>query len=96
MNKRLFAFWKYDTFPYILGGEISDLNEQGFVYIDSYQGWFKPILILPLDEGKRIKSRLISIEKSYNLERKRLKESKIEDILEVCSSFREYLDTIKR
>ena len=70
MNKNLFAFWKYDTFPYVLGGEISDINEKGLVYVDSYQGWFKPILILPLDEGVRRNIKLNAIAKEYEEESK--------------------------
>jgi len=80
MNKNLFAFWKYDTFPYVLGGEISDINEKGLVYVDSYQGWFKPILILPLDEGIRKNIELKAIAKEYEEESKILLAKEIDKI----------------
>ena len=36
-NINLFAFWRYDQYPYILGAEVTDVNYKGKVYAPSYQ-----------------------------------------------------------
>ena len=53
MNQELYAFWTYDTFPYILGGEVTKMDSCGQVETKEYgKGyWFKPCKILPLKEG---------------------------------------------
>ena len=64
---RLFAFWKYDLFPYYLGGAVKRMDEKGRVYIKSYQGWFKPLILLPLDEGKRLNEELEKLRAKHRL-----------------------------
>lgn len=56
MKQKLYAFWKYDLFPFVLGGEITRMDNDGYVETVGYgPGFlFKPIKILPLEEGKRI------------------------------------------
>ncbi len=56
MKKKLFAFWRYDQFPYVLGSEITDMNNDGQVETTRYgKGqWFKPFKIVPVLEGERI------------------------------------------
>lgn len=56
-----YAFWTYDQHPFVLGGKIDPDREagigwpgQGFVFIPSYQRWFKPFLILSGIEGARL------------------------------------------
>ena len=63
MKNKEYAFWKYDQFPYVLGGEISryvEFNGRQMVEVVSYgKGhWFKPIKILPLAEGLEIQKKL--------------------------------------
>ena len=60
MKKKLFAFWRYDQFPNVLGGEITDMDAEGNVETANYgKGhWFKPIKIVPLAEGKRLMDEL--------------------------------------
>jgi hypothetical protein len=91
VNKRLYAFWKYDTFPYVLGGELRDMNDRGLVYIESYQGWFRPILILPLEEGKKIHDKIKKISSSYQSELKNIKKIKTKEIIEVCPQLNPFL-----
>src|SRR6185369_9134301 len=56
MTKRVFAFWCHDTFPYLLGGEVSDISENGRVETVEYgRGfWFQPVFILPLEKGRQV------------------------------------------
>lgn len=56
--KGLFAFWRYDLYPYVLGAEIDAMTEEGSVYAPSYQSWFRPIKIMPLKAGKAFSDRL--------------------------------------
>jgi len=55
---KLYAFWKYDLFPYLLGGEIESFKEGGRVYVPSYQASFRPVLILQGPEGQELQRRL--------------------------------------
>jgi len=84
ITKKLYAFWKYDTFPYVLGGEVKDINNKGLVYIVSYLGWFKPIIILPLEDGKIIHEKIKSISDDYTNEMKLLRKIKIDELFKIC------------
>mgnify|MGYP001564615327 CR=1 FL=1 len=54
-----FAFWKYDLFPYILGGEIKLIKDNGWVEIKGYDGFcFRQIKIVSLKEGLEIYNKL--------------------------------------
>lgn len=57
--KTLFAFWRYDAFPYVLGAEILEMGDDGFVSARGFTGMrFKPIKILPLKAGVFLKQKL--------------------------------------
>jgi hypothetical protein len=75
MNKTLFAFWKYDQFPFVLGGTVEDINEEGLVQTKEYgKGfWFNPVKMLPLKEGKELLAKL------NNLDYERRKAMKVMD-----------------
>lgn len=72
MTKKLFAFWRYDTFPFYLGGEVEDINDKGQVYIKTYQGWFNPFLILPYEEGVKRDKEITMISKEHAADTKAL------------------------
>ena len=54
----MFAFWRYDRYPYVLGAEITRMNDTGDVYAPSYQRWFRPIKMMPAKAGKTLGARL--------------------------------------
>jgi hypothetical protein len=61
MNQALFALWKYDAFPYVLGGEITRFCEKdwpGKDYVETKNYgpgcYFKPVKIVPLKVGKEL------------------------------------------
>lgn len=60
----LYAFWRYDLFPYLLGGSISKVHKDGRVEIMSYgPGYtFKPLFVLPGDLGARLRLALEELE----------------------------------
>lgn len=73
MNKKLFAFWNYSSFPYVLGSEIIEIESDGRAYAPAYQGWITPIKILPLAAGNKLKNKLEELTKAYNAEEAALK-----------------------
>jgi hypothetical protein len=48
----LFAFWRYDLYPYVLGAPITAMDNDGKVYVPSYQGWVVPFKLMPLKKGR--------------------------------------------
>lgn len=71
-NQRLFAFWSYSSFGYstVLGGEISRINKDGRIKCDKYPCMlFKPVAILPYEEGVKIFEEIKQDEQLMNEER---------------------------
>lgn len=62
----LYAFWKYDLFPYVLGAPASRMRSNGAVYVGSYQGYVYPILLLPIEDGELLHKRLKQLTKEYS------------------------------
>lgn len=59
----LYVFWKYDLFPYVLGSAATKMKDDGRVYVPNYQGWVRPVKIVPIEEGERISKQIQGIEK---------------------------------
>jgi hypothetical protein len=74
VNLKLFAFWRYDAYPFVLGGEITKMREDGAVEVQGFGSgfWFHPFKIVPLAEGERIKRELESLERALKAEIKKL------------------------
>lgn len=53
MKYKLYAFWKHDIPPYVLGGEVTEIKSNGRVCVKGFTGCsFLPLQILPLEEGR--------------------------------------------
>lgn len=64
---RLYAFWKYDTFPYCLSGEVEKILPNGNVIAKNFTGMaFKPTCIVPLEQGLKMKEKLKEIKEEYD------------------------------
>jgi len=65
--QRLYAFWKYDSFPYVLGGTVEQMNKDGLVQTTEFgKGyWFKPIKLLPLDAGVTVQKALNDLREGH-------------------------------
>ncbi len=67
-NLRLYAFWRYDRFPFVRGGEIGgwcphDWPGQDHIHLKNSPGYFyKPIKIVPLTLGLKIQKTLDQME----------------------------------
>ena len=73
INMLGYAFWKYDSFPFVLGGEFNKINDNGLVYVPSYQSWFRPVAIVSLEAGKEIKNKLNKLKDQYLEDQEKLK-----------------------
>ena len=63
-DMKLYAFWKNDTPPYLIGGEVDRILEDGYVVAKNFGGYkFNPVKIVPLDIGLELKEKL---NKAYN------------------------------
>ena len=74
-NKQvLYAFWDYDLCPYILGGIVTEFTGEGHVRAKGYDGMaFRPIAIIPDENGKRALARLQELRNEYAEKEKALK-----------------------
>jgi hypothetical protein len=50
----LYAFWKYDLFPFVVGGKVTKMTGDGKCFAPSYQGWVNPIKLLPVEAGEEL------------------------------------------
>lgn len=66
-----YAFWKYASYPYILGGTITKEHPNGLVETKEYgQGnKFRPVAIVSAEYGKPISEILKYLEYTYNQEK---------------------------
>jgi hypothetical protein len=59
----LFAFWRYDRYPYVLGAVVTGVHDDGSISAAGYQTMrFKPLLLLPLVAGQSLKKKLAGLE----------------------------------
>lgn len=64
IEKGQYAFWKHDTFPFVLGGVVSNVLPSGNVEIESYGSGttgFKPVMVCDLERGELIHKRLTEL-----------------------------------
>lgn len=64
MNK-MYAFWKYDIPPFLLGGEVKEIQEDGWVSVVGYTSRFKPVLIVPIEKGIKLQKKLDKANAKY-------------------------------
>lgn len=65
----LFAFWRYDSFPFILGDVVTKLHSKGVVDVAKYPGFsFQSFRLTNLDEGKQLYNQLETLKEEYYAE----------------------------
>jgi len=74
---KLFAFWKHDSFPYLLGGTISKWCEKDYPGKDFVETeefglgcYFRPVKVMPVAPALEILSKLNKLKKQYEEELK--------------------------
>ena len=69
----LMVFWEYDRFPYTLCGPVEKILKGGFVKPTNYGGYtFKPLIILPIDEGCEIRKKIEKLSSDYRIAQDKL------------------------
>lgn len=75
-EKEKYAFWEYDQYPYVLGGQVTNTLPNGNVEVAGYYGrgttGFKPLIIFPYKLGKLIAQRLTELKQQRIDELKRV------------------------
>lgn len=73
-KKRLIAFWRYDSVPYVLYGEVLKVREDGGVFIKGFDknmtSYFTKeavICIVPYNKGIKLGKKLDKAEKKYRI-----------------------------
>lgn len=64
MQDKLYAFWKYDVEPFLLGAEVEDMKGS-LVKPKGYTGWFKTVKIVPLEKGIKLQKKLNKAKAKY-------------------------------
>jgi hypothetical protein len=63
-ESKLYAFWKYDLPPGMLGAEVERVDGD-MVYAKGYDGWFKSIKILGGEKGRLALMKLNMLQEEY-------------------------------
>lgn len=71
----LYAFWPGSDYPYFLCGEITRMHESGMIETKEYGpgSTVRPVLIVPINRGRRIKDVLRALEQDYRKSQSKLK-----------------------
>ena len=74
MKQKLYAFWKNDLFPFVLGGTVTSIHKGGSVETEGYgQGfYFEPFKMVPNDEGKEIAAKLNALRTEFRIAKAKL------------------------
>lgn len=83
VQQELMAFWKYDQFPYLLWGTITNFGSEGRIQTIEYGygNWFAPKFILAKEDGIHLSIKLDKLRNDRNSELKKL-EDKYNNLLE--------------
>lgn len=79
----LFALWEYDLYPYTSGAVVTKMNATGLVYAPSYLGWFRPIRLLPVEEGEALLAKIKHLSNQYRAREEKLKEEYKKKLFEI-------------
>ena len=76
MNKQitLWAFWRYDLYPYVLGGKVTKTNDDGSVFVEGYgdyKTWAR--VLVPGKLGQELLEELKSLQAQYRAHEKDLR-----------------------
>ena len=78
---KAYAFWRYDTFPFVLHGEVvAGPDDKGRVQVKGYAnarddgtyggGWFMPIKLLSIEAGQPLGKQLDLLRAEHNRQHK--------------------------
>lgn len=75
----MYAFWKYDQYPYLLGGIVTDYRvtpSEGDIVMTKEYGpnWFRPVVLVPNNIGETLLKDLRGLRIAYKAAQSKLKE----------------------
>jgi hypothetical protein len=64
--KSLFAFWPYDSFPYVLGAKVEDVNDE-IIILKGYGrfGYSSNMQLVPYKTGAKLKDALDTLREQH-------------------------------
>lgn len=63
----LYAFWRYDQYPYVLHAKVESMADDGSVCLAGYGGMsVQPLLLLPLDAGQELGRTIGDLKAGYH------------------------------
>lgn len=78
---KLFAFWKYDLFPYLLGAKVEQVRDDGWVTTEGYQGMvFNPVRVLGGKTGEKLHAELKELTAEYDADLKKLRDEYLDRV----------------
>lgn len=81
---KMYAFWKYDLPPYLLGGEVEEIRPDGVARIKGYTGWFRTVKIVPLEKGIKLQKKLNKAKAKYMKVTQQADNELRETVKEIC------------
>lgn len=84
--KGYYAFWRYSSFPYLLGGRITEMREDGAVETEQFGtgSYYHPVKILPPKAGEEFLRELKKLERQHDTALRNMKagwDKKSEELL---------------
>jgi hypothetical protein len=74
--RNMYAFWKYSGFPYVLGGPVLSMNNEGLVQVTNYGGAiFRPVYLTTLKNGQALQEKIVELEKARSIAEKEFHDS---------------------
>lgn len=88
-----YAFWRYDKYPFFLGGTITKMHDTGTVETKEFgRGrYFRPVLIVPKKTGLEIQKTLERLERERDKAVKTLNSSFVRKLREAIPLLEESL-----
>lgn len=72
---KLYAFWKYDLFPYLLGGKVEKVRDDGWVSVGGYPGMkFNPVRVLGEKVGEKLHAEVKKLTSNYEADQRKLRD----------------------
>lgn len=81
---KLYAFWRNDTFPYVLGGKVTNMDDFGNVQVEGYSSYkFKPIRLMPAGAGAELHTKIKAVATAHKAAMARVEKEHRDRVVEI-------------
>lgn len=81
MQNDVYAFWKYDIYPHLLGAKVIEEVERGKVKIEGYNGYiFQYQFLLMGESGKELLSTLRWLKGEFEYDKQKLRKQYVDNL----------------